>query len=55
MKIEQVVDQLPNSKEDLHQRDLNIKPIQKRSLIKSRIEIIDHIYYQRFKKYLDYH
>jgi hypothetical protein len=54
MTIKQIVDQSPSSKEVLHHRDFNIKQIQERSLIKSRIEIIDHVYYQRFEKYLDY-
>jgi hypothetical protein len=54
MTIKQVVDQSPSFKEVLHHKDFNLKLVQERSLIKSRIEIIDHIYYQSFEKYLDY-
>jgi len=55
MKVEQLDDRLISSKIDLQQRDLNIKPIEEKSPLKSEIEIINHIYNQRFKKYLDYH
>ncbi len=55
MKVQQLDDQLCNSRIDLQQRDLKIKPIEETSPLEFGIEIIDHIYNQRFKKYLDYH
>jgi len=55
MKVEQLDDQLLSSKIDLQQKDLKIKLVEEISPLESRIKIIDHIYNQRFKKYLDYH
>jgi hypothetical protein len=55
MKVKQLDDRLLSSKIDLQQRDLNIKPIEEKLPLKYEIKIINHIYNQRFKKYLDYH
>ncbi len=54
MKIKQVDDQLLNSKVYFFQKDLYIKLIEEKSPLKFRIKIINHVYNQRFKKYLDY-
>jgi hypothetical protein len=54
VKIKQVDDQLLNSKVYFFQKDLYIKLIEEKSPLKFRIKIINHVYNQRFKKYLDY-
>ncbi len=53
VKVKQVDDQLFNSKVDLQLRNLKIKLVGE-SLLQFGTKIIDHIYNQRFKKYLDY-
>jgi hypothetical protein len=54
VKIKQVDDQLFNSKVLFLQKDLYMKLIEKKSPLESRTKIINHVYNQRFKKYLDY-
>ncbi len=53
VKVEQVDDQLFNSKVDLQLQNLEIELVGE-SILKFGTKIIDHIYNQRFKKYLDY-
>ncbi len=49
MKVEQIDNQLPSLKIDLQLKNFKIEPIEQILLLESRIEIIDHIYNQRFK------
>ncbi len=52
MKVKEVNDQLLNSKVDLQLRNLKIELVGE-SQLEFGTKIIDHIYDQRFKKYLD--
>ncbi len=53
MKVKQVDDQLFNSKVDLQLRNFKIELVGE-SPLEFGTKIIDHIYNQMFKKYLDY-
>ncbi len=54
VKIKQVDEQLLNSKVYFLQKDMYVKVIEEKSPLESRTKIINHVYNQRFKKYLDY-
>ncbi len=53
VKVEQINDQLLNSKVDLQLRNLKIELIGE-SLLEFGTKIINHIYNQRSKKYFNY-